>query len=94
MPRLPPALLQRAHAINPLLPRLLRACRDLDSAESELRWLREHAVRCRGVARRWPEVLKQLCVERAKGKPLQYILGLEFFGELEIACRPGVLIPR
>jgi methylase of polypeptide subunit release factors len=25
---------------------------------------------------------------------LQYILGTEFFGELEIKCRPGVLIPR
>jgi methylase of polypeptide subunit release factors len=25
---------------------------------------------------------------------LQYILGTEFFGDLEIECKPGVLIPR
>lgn len=38
--------------------------------------------------------LKKLCVERARGKPLQYIMGTEYFGDLEIACEPGVLIPR
>ena len=31
---------------------------------------------------------------REKGEPLQYILGTQPFGELEILCRPGVLIPR
>ncbi|KAK6004179.1 hypothetical protein QM012_009029 [Aureobasidium pullulans] len=38
--------------------------------------------------------LRQLCVDRAHGKPLQYIMGTEYFGDLEIACEPGVLIPR
>ncbi|KAH3664223.1 hypothetical protein OGAPHI_004574 [Ogataea philodendri] len=32
--------------------------------------------------------------ERAKHVPLQYILGSQPFGELNIKCRPGVLIPR
>ncbi|OJD28241.1 hypothetical protein ACJ73_00371 [Blastomyces percursus] len=32
--------------------------------------------------------------QRARGIPLQYILGDQPFGELEILCRRGVLIPR
>jgi HemK-like putative methylase len=31
---------------------------------------------------------------RAKGEPLQYILGTQPFGDLQILCREGVLIPR
>lgn len=31
---------------------------------------------------------------RLKGEPLQYILGNEYFGELEFLVGPGVLIPR
>lgn len=42
----------------------------------------------------WPSRLRALVLQRAAGRPLQYILGTEFFGDLEIACRPGVLIPR
>ncbi|KAI5280516.1 hypothetical protein KEM54_003672 [Ascosphaera aggregata] len=32
--------------------------------------------------------------QRAVGKPLQYILGNQPFGQLDILCREGVLIPR
>jgi methylase of polypeptide subunit release factors len=68
----------------------------LSSARRELKWIGEHA---RNVARRtlltsWQAVLHRCCLDRARGKPLQYILGTEFFGELELKCRPGVLIPR
>ncbi len=35
-----------------------------------------------------------MCLDRSKGKPLQYILGNQPFGDLDITCRPGVLIPR
>lgn len=35
-----------------------------------------------------------LCAQRARGKPLQYLLGSEYFGDIEILCKPGVLIPR
>jgi HemK-like putative methylase len=43
MPRLSPALIRQARSENPLLPLLIRVCRDLPSARNELRWLREHA---------------------------------------------------
>ncbi|KAI1337522.1 S-adenosyl-L-methionine-dependent methyltransferase [Xylariaceae sp. FL0016] len=35
-----------------------------------------------------------LCRRRGRGEPLQYVLGSQPFGDLEIRCRPGVLIPR
>jgi len=38
--------------------------------------------------------LFRLCKERAKGVPLQYVLGSQPFGELEVRCKKGVLIPR
>ncbi|KAL9102248.1 MAG: hypothetical protein Q9163_002584 [Psora crenata] len=44
MPRLSNSLLRRARALDPLLPLLLRACRDLDSAKNELRWLHLHVL--------------------------------------------------
>lgn len=39
-------------------------------------------------------LLDHLVTRRAKGEPLQYILGTQPFGDLEILCRPHVLIPR
>lgn len=36
----------------------------------------------------------RLCHERGRGVPLQYILGSQPFGRLDIACRKGVLVPR
>ncbi|RPB16196.1 S-adenosyl-L-methionine-dependent methyltransferase [Morchella conica CCBAS932] len=87
MPRLPPHLLHRAHAHSPLLPLLLPPCRDAPSALSELRWLRAHAATT-------SQPLRPLCERRRRGEPLQYILGTQPFGELEILCRRGVLIPR
>jgi methylase of polypeptide subunit release factors len=35
-----------------------------------------------------------MCLMRSTGYPLQYILGNQPFGDLEILCRRGVLIPR
>ncbi len=104
--RLPPSLVRQAHYIDPLLVPLLKACRDLQSAQNELRWLREHLHEAGGKIynhdftppraglRQRQHRLKQLCLDRSRGKPLQYILGTEYFGELEIICEPGVLIPR
>lgn len=101
MPRLSPELLKHARQTNPLLVPLLRACRDLISARNELRWLGDHAVKVVS-QRKGSEkqnltesvLLKYLCEERGRGRPLQYLLGTEYFGELELLCRPGVLIPR
>jgi methylase of polypeptide subunit release factors len=100
MPRIPTSLLRKAHAIDPFLPALLAPCRDLHTAQNELRWLREHvekvaeARRAKGDTLAKGALLRQLVKERTSGKPLQYLLGTEYFGDLEIRCRPGVLIPR
>ncbi|KAH7378135.1 S-adenosyl-L-methionine-dependent methyltransferase [Cadophora sp. MPI-SDFR-AT-0126] len=95
MPRLPPSLLLQAYNTSPFLPLILRGARTLDSAINELRWLREHVQTlkpaCSHVA---SEKLLKLCQRRSRGEPLQYILGSQPFGELDIKCRPGVLIPR
>ncbi|KAI0392846.1 hypothetical protein F5Y17DRAFT_434908 [Xylariaceae sp. FL0594] len=42
MPRLPPSLFRRAWTISPHLATLLPACRTLESAGNELRWIREY----------------------------------------------------
>ncbi|KAF2233090.1 S-adenosyl-L-methionine-dependent methyltransferase [Viridothelium virens] len=100
MPRLPNSLLSKAGSIDPLVLLILPACRDLNSAKNELRWLREHVqglVRIKKHTQPFIDErtsLRQLCERRRRGEPLQYILGSEFFGDLEIQCRPGVLIPR
>ncbi|PVH71562.1 S-adenosyl-L-methionine-dependent methyltransferase [Cadophora sp. DSE1049] len=95
MPRLPPALLLQAYNTSPLLPLVLRGARTLDSATNELRWLKEHVESlkpaCLHVS---SQKLLKLCGRRSRGEPLQYILGSQPFGELDIKCRPGVLIPR
>ncbi|KAF2826153.1 S-adenosyl-L-methionine-dependent methyltransferase [Ophiobolus disseminans] len=100
MPRIGNSLLRKAHALDPFLPALLAPCRDIHAAQNELRWLRQHvdrvakARRARGDTLAKGSLLRQLVSERASGKPLQYILGTEYFGDLEIRCRSGVLIPR
>ncbi|CAI6333738.1 unnamed protein product [Periconia digitata] len=38
--------------------------------------------------------LRDLVKQRSRGTPLQYLLGTEFFGELELKCGRGVLVPR
>ncbi|KFY29114.1 hypothetical protein V493_02534 [Pseudogymnoascus sp. VKM F-4281 (FW-2241)] len=103
MPRLSNGLLRHAFTINPLLAPLLRTCRTLPSAHNELRWLRQH-VDARletkfGRKKDVPVLLRKRCVvnlvgKRARGVPLQYILGSQPFGDLDILCRKGVLIPR
>ncbi|KAF4594993.1 Modification methylase HemK [Ophiocordyceps camponoti-floridani] len=86
MPRIPPWLFRQARRESPDLATLLPACRDLVSARNELRWLREHCNE--------PRRLANLCRDRGRGFPLQYILESQPFGHLDIKCRPGVLIPR
>ncbi|KAL2830624.1 S-adenosyl-L-methionine-dependent methyltransferase [Aspergillus pseudoustus] len=96
MPRIPTRLIVEAYQHDALLPLLLRECRTLDSAKHELRWLREHALRVKSEAT--PHfsrtLLRTMCVARSKGIPLQYILGDQPFGDLDIKCTRGVLIPR
>lgn len=97
MPRLSRALLLRAYNISPLLPLVLRETRTLSSAINELRWLREYVDNKtfhHHTPRQKSKTLLKLCQRRARGEPLQYLLGTQPFGELEIKCKPGVLIPR
>lgn len=100
MPRIRPSVLFKAYWENPLLPLLLKECRTLESARNELRWLREHALRTSQTRQPtrptpgWRTRLMSMCHRRSRGYPLQYILGDQPFGDLEILCRPGVLIPR
>ena len=101
MVRLSPRTLRQAFKESPLLPILLRSCRDLSSARNELRWLhesvKESSTRSNdgGVySTSEAERLRKVCIERGKGVPLQYILGTQPFGDLDIKCRRDVLIPR
>lgn len=96
MPRIHPRDIWQARAVNKALLALLPICRDIGSARNELRWLKEHAV---AVSQRTghhsqANLLANFVRRRALGEPLQYVLGSEYFGALEIKCRPGVLIPR
>ncbi|KAE9374066.1 S-adenosyl-L-methionine-dependent methyltransferase [Stipitochalara longipes BDJ] len=95
MPRLPHSLLLHAYKKSPLLPLILRGTRDLPSAINELRWLTEHVQASNPPCPRFARKrLLHLCKRRSRAEPLQYILGSQPFGELDIKCRPGVLIPR
>ncbi|KAI1284726.1 S-adenosyl-L-methionine-dependent methyltransferase [Xylaria sp. FL0933] len=146
MPRLAPSLFRRAGRISPHLATLLPACRTLESAQTELRWIRRHVQetthrtqsvpnnpddtnedkqnksaalfpRNRGAPRRHRAKIKakgksganssssnraasdedrvaRLVARRGAGEPLQYVLGTQPFGDLEILCEKGVLIPR
>ncbi|KAK6428809.1 hypothetical protein LTR95_015044 [Oleoguttula sp. CCFEE 5521] len=95
MPRVLPHIVRHARKIDSHLASLLPVCRDLRHAQNELRWMREHAAQTSiSSAGTLASRLRDYVKRRAKGEPLQYILGTEFFGDLEIECRPGVLIPR
>lgn len=86
MPRIPPQVLHAARRQHRLLPLLLPANRSsFDAAWSELRWILKELPPSKHLA---AARLRQHFV------PLQYILGSQPFGSLDILCRPGVLIPR
>lgn len=96
MPRIAPDAIRRARVLQPHLAKLLPVCKDLRSAQNELRWIRERVhnnIKDRLSNDRLVSV-PQLVRRRSQGEPLQYILGTEYFGDLELRCKPGVLIPR
>ncbi|OJJ69265.1 hypothetical protein ASPBRDRAFT_46573 [Aspergillus brasiliensis CBS 101740] len=106
MPRIPSRTILAAHRQDPLLPLLLQECRSLDLAKNELRWLRSRAVDTAQsnseriettrtkLSEGWRRSLRSMCRARSRGQPLQYILGDQPFGDLDILCRKGALIPR
>ncbi|RPB00175.1 S-adenosyl-L-methionine-dependent methyltransferase [Choiromyces venosus 120613-1] len=89
MPRITWQLIRTARRKHPLLPLLLPECRTVEQAFMELRWLMREQ---RGGGGRGG--LKALCQKRGRGWPIQYLLGTQPFGPLEILCERGVLIPR
>lgn len=100
MPRLGTRDIIKAYRLHKLLPLLLKECRSINLAQNELRWLSEAVVDKRSkLQRTWPKlpyrtILGSVCRARSRGMPLQYILGDQPFGDLEILCERGVLIPR
>ncbi|PYI10907.1 S-adenosyl-L-methionine-dependent methyltransferase [Aspergillus sclerotiicarbonarius CBS 121057] len=106
MPRIPNRTILNAYRQDPLLPLLFQECRSLSLAKNELRWLRDRAVHMAqlnlakgAVASKYPfhgwrSLLRSMCRARSRGLPLQYILGDQPFGNLDIRCERGVLIPR
>lgn len=85
MPRVSSSLIRQARKLSRLLPPLLRAVPSLEQAKQELRWIQNELPKDR-----WIDAIRR----RSKLEPLQYILGTQPFGPLEINCKKGVLIPR
>ncbi|KAF8520426.1 S-adenosyl-L-methionine-dependent methyltransferase [Hysterangium stoloniferum] len=63
-----------------------RLFRSLGSSQMEVKWMRQAA--------RNHQDLQAMLNRRLQGEPLQYILGTQPFGPLNIKTRPPVLIPR
>ncbi|QLL31440.1 hypothetical protein HG536_0B03030 [Torulaspora globosa] len=87
MPRVSPAMVRKVASHDPLLGMLLPVCRTAEAARQELRWIRTELNHAGPSVRR-------ACALRARSVPLQYVLGSQPFGELQILCERNVLIPR
>ncbi|OBA23646.1 modification methylase HemK [Metschnikowia bicuspidata var. bicuspidata NRRL YB-4993] len=85
MPRISRKTIREAFSFSPLLPPLLKATRTVELAKLELRWIQNELPKSK-----WAEAIAR----RSKLEPLQYILGSQPFGSLEILCQQNVLIPR
>lgn len=84
MPRVSFSQVRKTYA-NRLLAPLLNATKSLNQAENELRWIKQEL----------PEPQWRSAVaRRGRLEPLQYILGSQPFGPLDIKCSKNVLIPR
>lgn len=83
--RLSPKLIRKAGQLSKLLPSLLYANRTLEAAQRELSWIKNELP---------PEKWIWAVNQRRVHVPLQYILGTQPFGELDLLVKPGVLIPR
>lgn len=83
--RVSPKTIRQARSINRYLPLLLRPNKTIESAQRELSWIKSELP-----VANWHNAI----IRRSHYEPLQYILGTQPFGELDIICKPGVLIPR
>ncbi|CAH2350432.1 mitochondrial MRF1 N(5)-glutamine methyltransferase Mtq1p [[Candida] railenensis] len=85
MARISPRLIKDAYSISPLLPYFLRANPNISLAKQELKWVQEELPQSE-----WRKAARS----RHNLYPLQYILGSQPFGSLDIICKEKVLIPR
>lgn len=74
--------------------RLVKVVGSQPEARNEVRWMKEYIQARSPDGTTIDAELERLVAQRETGKPLQYVLGTQPFGELEILCRPDVLIPR
>ncbi|EJD02845.1 S-adenosyl-L-methionine-dependent methyltransferase [Fomitiporia mediterranea MF3/22] len=73
------------HTVSGLLEQLARIL-GRSQAQQESRWMRDLA--------KTEDRLQLMLKRRISGEPVQYILGTQPFGPLELHVRPPVLIPR
>ncbi|KZT08367.1 S-adenosyl-L-methionine-dependent methyltransferase [Laetiporus sulphureus 93-53] len=73
--------------------RALQCAIGAEDAAQELRWMKD-ALRKHPSSPMRPRSLDSMLERRVKGEPLQYIIGTQPFGPLELLVRPPVLIPR
>ncbi|ODQ51887.1 modification methylase HemK [Saitoella complicata NRRL Y-17804] len=96
MPRLSPAYLRKGLNISPFIPHLLPQTRTIEQSIAEMKWMYD-IIKERTTVENYKEgrmMLRGMVMRRAEGVPLQYVLGSQPFGGIDIGCRPGVLIPR
>lgn len=86
MPRLLPLELRSAFRKGPTLFRLTKVTRLLETAESELRWIRDKY--------RDRKAYNTAIQQRLNYRPLQYVLGDQPFLNLAIKCSESALVPR
>ncbi|ODQ66462.1 putative mitochondrial N5-glutamine methyltransferase [Nadsonia fulvescens var. elongata DSM 6958] len=98
MTRISPRLSRKARLVDVLLPYLLPTLRTIPDAQQELKWIRRELTESETNSKldscTKNTIIRNACKARGKGLPLQYILGTQPFGTLEILCRKSVLIPR
>lgn len=86
--RLSYSLIQKARKLDLLLPYMLPQCRNIQDANQELIWLKTYFQNDNAQ-------LHKAVLQRYRGRPLQYILKTQPFGNnLTINCKANVLIPR
>ncbi|OCB89374.1 S-adenosyl-L-methionine-dependent methyltransferase [Sanghuangporus baumii] len=75
-----------SHSVPMMLFARLSKALGASSARHEFKWMKDHALD--------PSALQGMVQRRLNGEPLQYILGTQPFGPLELKVRRPVLIPR